>query len=250
MEEQDYAVTHALEGTNWWFVGMRRLYLRWAGGASGPVVDVGCGTGINLEAFERFGPTVGIDASPTALAFCRRRGRRALIEGDAVRLPVADASVGLLTAFGVIEHLEHDREAVADWARVLEPGGRLLLLTSAYRWMWSGHDVSNHHVRRYRAREVRLLLEAAGLVDVRVSYVNTLLFPPIAAVRLVDRVRRRGRAPTAHKDTAEVPGWANRLLLGILDLERWLLDRIDLPFGVSIVATARRPEVSSGTRSG
>lgn len=250
MEEQDYATTYALEGGNWWFVGMRRLCLRWAGDASGPVVDVGCGTGINLEAFERFGPTTGIDLSPTALAFCRERGRDALVQGDAVRLPVADASVGLLTAIGVVEHLEHDREAVADWTRALQPGGRLVLLTSAYRWMWSGHDVSNHHVRRYRASEVRLLLEAAGLVDVRVSYANSLLFPPIALVRLLDRLRRRGRAPAPHKDTAQVPPAANRLLLAVLDVERWLLDRVDLPFGVSIVASGRRPEVSSGTRSG
>jgi SAM-dependent methyltransferase len=250
VEEQDYATTYALEGANWWFVGMRRLCLRWAGDASGRVLDVGCGTGINLEAFERFGPTVGVDVSSTALGFCRARGRRSLLQGDAVRLPVADASVGLLTAIGVVEHLEHDREAVADWARALEPGGRLVLLTSAYRWMWSGHDVSNHHVRRYRAREVRLLLEAAGLVDVRVSYANSLLFPPIAVVRLLDRARRRGRAPVAHKDTAEVAGPLDRLLLAVLDVERWLLDRVDLPFGVSIVATARRPEVSSGTRSG
>jgi SAM-dependent methyltransferase len=244
VEEQDYATTHALEGHNWWFVGMRRICTGLAAGASGRVLDVGCGTGINLEAFEQHGPITGLDVSPTALAFCRARGRTALLQGDATRLPVADATVGLVTAIGVVEHLEADQQAVAEWARVLEPGGRLVVLTSAYRWMWSGHDTSNHHVRRYRAGEVRALLEAAGLAHVRVSYANTLLFVPIAVVRVVERLRRRGAPPAPHKDTAEVPGLVNRFLIGVLDAERWLLQRIDLPVGVSIVATATKPGVS------
>jgi SAM-dependent methyltransferase len=244
VEEQDYGTTYALEGGNWWFVGMRQLCTRLAEGAHGRVLDVGCGTGINLEAFERFGPTTGLDVSPTALAFCKQRGRSALLQGDAARLPVASSSVGLVTAIGVVEHLEPDAEAVREWARVLEPGGRLVLLTSAHRWMWSGHDVSNHHVRRYRPREVRDLLDGAGFVDVRVSYANAALFAPIAIVRLVERGLRRGRPPVPKKDTAQPPAIVNRALTQLLRCETWLIERVDLPFGVSIVATARRPPLS------
>ncbi|MFN8016873.1 MAG: class I SAM-dependent methyltransferase [Acidimicrobiales bacterium] len=257
MEEQDYRTTYELEGHNWWFVGMRRTCTEWVARclarptAAAPVrppriLDVGCGTGINIEAFERFGPTVGLDRSSTALAFCRERGRTDLVQADGVRLPFPDGAFDVVTAIGVVEHIEADRAALAEWARVLAPGGRLVLLTSAYQWMWSGHDTSNHHVRRYTTRQVRSMLAAAGLGEVRSSYVNCFLFPPIAVVRLVERAMRRGRPPAPHKDTGEVPGPANRLLVALLGLEARLLRRTDLPFGVSMVASGIRSGTSSG----
>ena len=248
MEEQDYRTTYDLEGHNWWFVGMRRTCSEWLGrclsasavargGRAPRILDVGCGTGINIEAFERFGPTLGLDLSATALAFCRERGRDGLVQASGVHLPFPDRSFDVVTAIGVVEHIEQDRAALAEWARVLAPGGQLVLLTSAYSWMWSGHDVSNHHVRRYTTKEVRAMLADVGLVDVRASYVNCLLFPPIAVVRLAERLARRGRTPEPHKDTGEVPAPANRALVALLAVEAWLLRRWDLPFGVSMVAS-------------
>lgn len=251
MEEQDYATTYRLEGGNWWFVGMRRICLEWVERCrgDGPILDVGCGTGINIEALDALAPTTGVDLSATALRFCQDRGRTELVQATGERLPFPDGSFDVVTAFGVVEHIEADAEAVAEWSRVVAPGGHLVLLTSAYQWMWSGHDVSNHHARRYRADEVRRLLADAGLVDVRVSHLNTFLFPPIAAVRIVERLLRLGRQPAAHKDTGEVPASVNRLLTAVLALEARLLRTRDLPFGVSIAASGRRP-VRSGTSSG
>lgn len=248
MEEQDYRTTYELEGHNWWFVGMRRISLSLLGGPRGGggldcdrILDVGCGTGIMLEHLDRMGAPTGLDFSPTALAFCRQRGAERLVQGRGEQLPFAGGSFSAVTAFGVIEHIEADRAAVGEWARVLRPGGALVLLTSAYQWMWSGHDVSNHHTRRYLTRDVERLLVEAGLQPTKVSYVNSLLFPPILAVRLVERLRRGNRPPVPHKDTGEVPDLVNRLLIWLLDVERRIIDRSRLPFGVSIVASARKP---------
>lgn len=248
MEEADYATTFALEGHNWWFVGMRRICHELASRAApptaqaGPIsisLDVGCGTGINLG--EAAGEAVGVDTSMTALTFCRRRLLNRLVNADGADLPFADGSVERITAIGVMEHIEDDIGALREWARVLRPGGQLTLLTSAYTWMWSGHDVSNHHVRRYRARDVRSLLNSVGLAPAEVSYVNTLLFVPIAIIRLLERFVRCGRAPRAHKNTAELPAAFNRGLIGVLAVEARLMRRVSLPFGVSIVASATKP---------
>jgi SAM-dependent methyltransferase len=243
VEEADYATTHELEGHNWWFVGTRRVCLDLLDGVVPPgperrLLDVGCGTGILLESLRSRGRAAGVDLSPTALAFSRQRGVGPLVQADGGRLPVAGASVDGVTAIGVVEHLDDDRAAVLEWRRVLRPGGGLVLLTSAYRWMWSGHDVSNHHTRRYRAGEVRDLLASSGFRPVTVSYVNTALFPPIAVVDVLYRLRRGARPPAPHKDTGEVPGPLNRSLLGVLELERRAIRRRPLPFGVSIVASA------------
>lgn len=260
MEEQDYRTTFELEESNWWFVGMRRIYLALLdlalpadaeAVARRRILDVGCGTGVVLADLRRYGAPVGIDVSPTALAFCRARGERRLVLGSGDGLPFTDGSFDAVTAFGVIEHIDDDRAALSEWARILKPGGPLVLLTSAYPWLWSGHDVSNHHKRRYYAREVAGLLAGAGLVPRKVSYVNTLLFPPIFTLRMAERVARGRRPPKPRKDTAEVPGPVNTLFLGLLDLERLAIRRWRLPFGVSIVALAEKPggQTSEGRAS-
>lgn len=250
MEDQDYATTYRLEDHNWWFVGTRAICLDLLDDALGPpapdapprILDVGCGTGLMLERLADRGRPMGMDVSPLALDFCRQRGGGPLFRADGARLAVADESFDAVTAIGVIEHLDRDREALEEWRRVLRPGGTMVLLTSAYMWMWSGHDVSNHHTRRYTVRAFRALLEESGLTPLKVSYVNTLLFPGIAAVRLVEKLQRRGREPEPRKDTGEVPAPLNRALTGVLDLERRAIARRPLPFGVSIVASARRAD--------
>ena len=243
MEEQDYRTTYELEDHNWWFVGMRRISLAMLGRPApvvegAPILDVGCGTGIMLEHLAPLGAATGLDFSSRALAFCRKRGAERLVQARGEQLPFADGVFGAVTAFGVVEHIEADREAVREWARVLRPGGSLVLLTSAYQWLWSGHDVSNHHTRRYLTKEVATLLRDAGLEPTKVSYVNSLLFPPILVVRLLERLRRGSKPPAPHKDTGEVPGPVNRLLVRLLAVERWVIARGRLPFGVSIVASA------------
>lgn len=247
MEEQDYRTTYELEGHNWWFVGMRRISLSLLRRPSEVhavdgerILDVGCGTGIMLEHLDGLGSPTGLDFSPTALAFCRQRGAERLVQGRGEQLPFADDSFSAVTAFGVIEHIEADRAAVDEWARVLRPGGSLVLLTSAYQWMWSGHDVSNHHTRRYLTRDIERLLVDAGLQPTKVSYVNSFLFPPILVVRLIERLRRGSRPPVPHKDTGEVPAFVNRFLIWLLDVERRIVGRRSLPFGVSIVASASK----------
>jgi SAM-dependent methyltransferase len=249
VEEQDYRTTYELEGHNWWFVGMRRISLAMLGrpapvAAGSPILDVGCGTGIMLEHLAPIGDATGLDFSSTALAFCRQRGAERLVQARGEQLPFADSSFGAVTAFGVVEHIDADRAAMQEWARVLRPGGSLVLLTSAYQWMWSGHDVSNHHTRRYLTREVAGLLRDAGLEPTKVSYVNSFLFPPILVVRLIERLRRGSKPPAPHKDTGEVPGVMNRLLVALLGLEGRIIVRSKLPFGVSIVASAVKPTSS------
>ena len=234
-----------LEDTYWWFVARRGLVLTLLGRrlAASPerervILDVGCGTGATLEGLSRFGRVVGMDSSRYALQCCRRRGRHDLVQARGEALPIADASADAITALDLLEHIPDDAAAVREFSRVLRPGGVLIVTVPACPFLWSEHDEALDHLRRYRAARLRQIIAESGLVIERLSPLITFLLFPIAALRLLQRLRPRKRGP----QTALIvpPRAVNSLLTRLLLLEnRWLL-HFNLPVGVSLMAVARK----------
>ena len=241
MKRSFYAEYFEIEDRHWWFVGRREVILRVldSAGAAGPVLDVGTGTGTMLRHLERFGEVQGIDADPEAIRFCRERGEERVREVPPGPLPLPDASFGLVTALDVVEHISDDAGAVGEIARVLRPGGHALLTVPAFPALWGRQDEIAHHVRRYRARELRTVVEGAGLEIEKLSFFNTLLFAPIAAIRLARRVvPERGELRSDFEMTR--PGRLNRVLARAFAAEAPLVARGRLPVGVSLLALARK----------
>ena len=144
----------------------------------------------------------------------------------------------LVALLDVLEHVPDDIGSLRVIHRRLKPGGALLLTVPANPWMWSAHDVAHHHFRRYTRAGLRKLFEQAGFDVQLLSYFNSLLFPPIAAARLVGKARGTDSADDA------LPGpRVNALLNSLFGLEAGLMGRVPMPFGVSLVAVVRRPLV-------
>ena len=242
MKQATYEVEAQVERDHWWFRGRRKILTRLIAELDLPaharVLDVGCGTGANGPVLAEGGRfAVGIDASPVPLALSGERGHAARLRGDATRLPFASASFDLVVALDVLEHLIDDAGALAEMHRVLRPGGALIVFVPALEMLWGLQDDVSHHLRRYHAPELRTLVAAAHFRVDRTTYFNTLLFPPILAARVAMRIRR----PRNLRSENEVGGpVTNRLLSAIFGLEAPLLDRIDLPFGVSLACIARK----------
>ncbi len=233
-----------MEERYWWHVGRRDLIRRFLAryvAPAGParILDLGCGTGRNLELLAEFGEVRGVEPAGPALEHCRARGlgEDVVVPGSASAIPFPDASFDLVTAFDVLEHLDDDRAGLAEIRRVLRPGGRLLLTVPAYRFLWSVHDEALGHRRRYVASEVHALLNGAGFSVLRRTYAISFALPGIIAYRvaqgLLPSVAGRGVS------YVEVPDPINRLLTDLLRVEGRLMGAIDLPFGASIIALAR-----------
>jgi SAM-dependent methyltransferase len=241
VDEQSYATLHRLGQGHWWYRGARSVYRallrRYAAGLSGPILDLGCGAGGNLEMARKWGAVIGLDAWRPALTLCPS-GVAVLTQGVAEALPFRDGAFGLVTALGLIEHVADDVGVLREARRVCQPGGTVLLLTSAFRFLWSRHDEANCHLRRYTARELRRKAEDAGLRVRHISYLNFFLFPVAAAVRLVQRLLPRRGEPRL--DMFPVPEPFNSVLAGLLALEGWLMQWVRLPWGVSLVAVLER----------
>lgn len=242
MERAIYDRLREIEQDHWWFTGRRAVLTaeisRLGLPAGARVLEVGCGAGGNLEMLGRFGEVCAIEPDGPSREYAAARGLADVREGWLPNgLPDFGAPFDLACAFDVVEHVDDDAGAVAAMAAQLKPGGRLILTVPAYAWMWSAHDAAHHHKRRYVRAEVRRLIEAAGLAVRRVSHFNTLLFPPIAAIRLAKGALKR----EGGDDEALPPPPLNRLLGGVFAAEQRLLAAIDLPFGVSVLATAEKP---------
>ena len=231
-----------LEAEYWWFVGRRsiidRLLRRFRVNA-GLAIDVGCGSGRNLEVLAAHARSVaGVDCSASAVRLTAARGFAA-IQADGNLLPLADGSVDLVTALDALEHMEDDIRTLREFHRVLRPGGRLLLAVPAYRFLWSEHDEALRHRRRYLASELHIKLTNTGFDVEKRSYAVFFAFFPIVLYRLArGLVPKDPMAPKA--SYVMLPKPLNRFFQGLLELEAQLMRVINFPFGTSIIMLARR----------
>ena len=160
--------------------------------------------------------------------------------GSAMALPFADEAFDVVSAFDVVEHCEDDALAVSELARVLGPGGRMLLSVPAYQWAWSDHDVRAGHHRRYTKPGLTRLVEGAGLSVARATYAFTTVFPLFLAERGVRRLRSSAGAASESRLPAVSPR-VDRVLMGLSALDRRLLRSSDLPLGSSVFVAAVKP---------
>ena len=233
-----------LNPDHWWFRARRKIFARLLDGQlqldpRGDVLDLGPGSGVNLPLFEGRGRPIVLDLARRSLLACRSAGAERAVQADATRLPFADDSFGLVCALDVLEHIPDDRAALAEIRRVLRPDGHLLLSAPAHRFLWGRQDVLSSHQRRYRRSELRERVEDAGFELRRYSYFNSILFAPIAAVRIAMRPFL-GRTVEGGSDLAmKMPLGIDSVLYGTFASEAgWLVHR-NLPLGVSLLGLAR-----------
>lgn len=247
MESHVYQQIQEIENGHWWYVARRRIIFDWvvrrARALDRPrILDIGCGTGFNIEHLRSLGLTrvVGLDFSSDALAFCRSRNLTGLVQGDATSAPFRDGSFDMILALDLIEHVEDDVTAMRGLARLLAPGGVLVIFTPAFQFLWGHQDEVSHHFRRYTAPELRSKIENAGLRVDKLTYANTFLMPVVWAGRLVHKLRGPSSAPGMTENSMH-PDWSNGLLQSIFTAERPLLRFMNLPFGVSLLTLATKP---------
>jgi SAM-dependent methyltransferase len=245
MEQHTYSIMYEVEGKHWWFAGRRHIIAgfveracRDLGKLRPRILDVGCGTGANLQMLSRFGVAEGVDVSVAALDFCRARGLAEVKQGAAESLPYEDAAFDLVTGLDVVEHLDDDIAGLKEMRRVLLPGGRAVLFVPAFMFLWGVQDDISHHRRRYTLPDLKSKLREAGLTVERATYANLTFFAPILMGRLL--MRLIGWRPASENNITISA--LNGLLGRIFSVESWWLRRLNFPFGVSIVCVAKRTD--------
>jgi len=240
MESTEYDNLERVERLHWYYAGKRQLVRHWLLKARAPLVggrflDCGAGTGLFAQELQPDYDVHVLDNHEESLMLLRKRFPADRVhELRDARLPFGDASLDVITALDVLEHIENDTAAVGEFARVLVPGGLAVITVPASMALWSDWDVSLHHHRRYDRRSLLALFPSSDWDLVYVNYVNSLAYPAVWLVRkwralVGSQGRMEDRCP---------PAPLNRLL-------QWLFVstgrcRLRAPFGVGLLLVVRR----------
>ncbi len=241
MEAEVYHKMASFEDRHWWFVGRRKICDRLLAKLSLPadarIMEAGCGTGGNLKMLSRYGDVVGMELDETAITFATARNVGHVTYGCLPgNIPLDKRSFDLIVLFDVLEHIEEDKVTLEALREYLKPSGRLLITVPAYHYLWSRHDEIHHHKRRYDKRKLFSIVSTAGYNVEYISYYNIFLLPLMAFVRLLQRL-----TGISLSNELEMPSTiVNKILGNIFASERFIIGRLSLPFGGSIILTANK----------
>jgi SAM-dependent methyltransferase len=234
MDVEYASVYRELYRNHWWWRVRERILLstieRLVTVTPIRILDVGCGDGLFFDALQRFGEVTGIEADAATFGEKNPWADRIII-GELDESFVPSHRFDLILLLDVIEHVPNARNLLRNAARLLKPTGRVLVTVPAFQWLWTRHDKLNHHVKRYTASDVRILLRAADLAPVETTYLFQSLILPKIAVRLAESLGIGGQGlpqvPSPTVNTAlQAWFWTEYRILS------WI------PFGTSVLAVA------------
>ena len=239
MERSVYREMAELDQRHWWYRARRKVLADLIRREAMPpakarILEIGCGTGHNLPMLGQFGRVDALELDDEARAIAEKRlGRKAMSAPLPELAGVRNRYYDVIAAFDVIEHIDDDSAALAAIATKLKAGGKFVMTVPAHPWMWSAHDVVNHHKRRYSKAGLRRLIERSPLRLEKIGYLNSLLFPLAVAERLASKIRGKDNA-----DVKLPPAPLNSALEAVFAAERHLVGRFPLPPGLSLFAVA------------
>jgi ubiquinone/menaquinone biosynthesis C-methylase UbiE len=240
MEEQEYVKMGKLEKTHWYFVAKRKfldVVLNAYASQKAKILDVGCGTGAVMEhLLENNNEVCGVDMNDVALEFCRQKGLD-VKKGLADNMPFQDDYFDIVLALDVLEHLDHPEAAVVEVKRILKKGGLFIVTVPAHQWLWSYHDESLHHKKRYNKKDLSALF-VSGFEIEKISWINFFILFPAIILRLL---KRFAKSSSSGSDVKNSPAIFSIIISFVYFIELRLFKIFGgLPAGLSVLAVVKK----------
>jgi len=236
MPVSEYRKMFEAETSYFWFVAKQELVGRLAGRLALParaqILDLGCGTGVNLQNLQKFGFAVGLDYFAEAFSYCGKRSLTELVLSRGEVLPFREQSFDLVTSLDTVEHSEDAEQMVKGVFRSLKSGGYFLMTAPAYPWLYGAHDQALGHKLRFTKRTLHDLLRGAGFKVLLLGNYFGLVFPAALALKLFQKKFGSKSRTISYR----LPFPVNQTLLAACRLENRLFPHLQLPFGTTLTA--------------
>jgi SAM-dependent methyltransferase len=243
MEKDLYETFYNIEDKYWWFIGQRyivenSLKKYYKPNKNTKILDVGCGAGINLQMYSKWGDSCGFDISEEAIKFCEKRGLK-VKKSDVMNINYPSNKFDIVSSLGVFYHkgVKDDIRGFRELYRILKPSGRLIFLDCAMMSLMGKHDVVFHTIRRYSRKELKSKLEDAGFEIEKITYINFFIFPLVYIKRKLEYFSNK---PPKSEVDEKINPLVNKILTKFYKFELFLTKYISYPFGVNIFAVARK----------
>lgn len=241
MKREHYQAMYRNELTHWWYKARRELVHKliqeeFPNNTNLRILDIGCGTGALTKELEQYGEVVGVDFSSDAVEYCKQRGLNNVQQGSAEATGCMPESFDIVLCLDVLEHLKEDTKGIMEIKRVLKEGGITIVFVPTFMFLWGDADETSHHFIRYRLPELVQKFSANAFTVKFNSYFNTLLFFPIAIVRIFSRIFHFD----LHSEIGTGNGLFNKIFYKIFSFERIILKHTRMPFGVSGMIIAKK----------
>lgn len=241
MQHELYESMRDLEDVHWWFTARRQILKKVLDAYAPPienrrVLELGCGSGGNLELLGQYGELYAMELDDHAREYANRRGLCVVQKGSLPDdIPFNNIQFDMICLFDVLEHVENDIGTLKALSKLLSPEGVIIVTVPAYDFLWCDHDTLHFHQRRYTRSQLAALARVAGLKVAYSSYFNCLLFPLIAGVRFLEKLTNKKGS-----DMKMPTLWLNKLLKKVFSSERYLLPGLKYPFGVSVLEILKK----------
>ncbi|KKP26332.1 MAG: methyltransferase family protein [candidate division TM6 bacterium GW2011_GWE2_31_21] len=229
-----------IEREHWWFESRRKIVydLFWKKYFSKQteklkILSIGTSSGVELEFLSKFGNVLGIDLDEKMVLNAQKNGLNVLKQ-DILSNNFKDNSFDIVFAMDVLEHIEDHEKAFKEAFRVLRSGGYMFITVPACKFLWSNHDEHQFfpHKRRYNKKDFLVLLRTQNVEILKCSFFNFFLFPFITLVRLLN---------VSSDSQLKIPNkFVNSFFKTIFSSERYFLNKINFPIGVSLIAICRK----------
>lgn len=246
MNKNEYQKLYNFENFYWWHVGRKQIIQSLLQEISlknnSRILDAGCGTGGNMKILARFGNVIGIDNSPEAIKFCKKRCFENIQLKNIENTGFSDNSFDLIVALDILEHLENDVEALKEFHRILKEDGYILISVPAYQFLWSEHDAAVHHKRRYSMKEINKCLLKANFQITKKTFAISFIAPAVFIYRIIQKIYSKSKKQK-NSDYVILPVLLNNFFIFLLRIEAFLLKYMNFPFGISIMCIARKNDL-------